>query len=69
VGADTEALCDHQPRTESPPAEEVLAGAANAVSDDETDGRDDDEVGDENRPVERSDAHPRSIDFTAPTSV
>ena len=59
VGADAEALADHQPRAELAPAEEVLAALADAVADDEADRRDDDEVGDEDRPVEGCNVHVR----------
>ena len=57
VRADAKALPDHQPRAELAPAEEVVAAMAHAVADDEADRRDDDEVGDENRPVEGCDVH------------
>ena len=57
VRTDTEALADHQPRTEPPPAKEVLPALTHAPPDDQPDGGDDDEVGDEDRPVEGSNVH------------
>src|SRR5262249_39328747 len=57
VRADREALTDHHPRSEAALAEEVLAAAADAIADDQPDRRDDDEIGDEDRPVERRDRH------------
>src|SRR5262249_41874942 len=61
VRAGAEALRDHQPRAEAPAAEEVLAAAAHPIAGDEADRRDDDEISDEHRPVERGDVHGHSI--------
>ena len=61
VRADAKALGDHQPRTESPPTEKVLAAVAHAKADDEADRRDDDEIPNEDGPVERGDVHPHSM--------
>ena len=52
MGADAEALADHHPRTEFPVAEKVLAAAPNAVADDQPDGGDDNEVDDQDGPIE-----------------
>ena len=57
MGADAEALPDHQPRAELAPAKEVVAAMADAIPDDEADRRDDDQVGDENCPIEECDVH------------
>src|SRR6185436_12459147 len=57
VRPDAEALADHQPRAEAAAAEEVLAAAADPVARYQADDRDDDEVDDEDEPVERGDCH------------
>ena len=53
---------------EAASAEEVLAGLADAGADDQADGRDDDEITDEDDPVERRDVHrtPRMDSCPAP---
>jgi hypothetical protein len=57
VRADTETLADHQPRAELAAAEKVVAALAHLVAGGQADRRDDDQVGDEDRPVESGDRH------------
>src|SRR5206468_5981539 len=57
VSADAEALRDHHPGAEAPPPEEILAGAAHSGTDDEADAQNDDEVKDQDGPVEERDGH------------